>query len=309
MTERDKKIFRVTIVGSIVNFLLVAFKFMAGILGNSAAMVADAVHSLSDFLTDIVVLVFVKVSGKPEDATHNYGHGKYETLATVIIGAALLVVGLGIFYNGMTGVVACFKGNPPAAPGMLAFVAAVLSMVSKEIVYQYTVRTGKALNSHALVANAWHHRSDALSSIGTLLGIGGAIFLGEKWTVLDSLAAVIVSVFIVKVAIQIAKPGIDELLEKSLPKEVEDRILKIILSFPGVNAPHQLRTRRIGNNYAIEVCIRINGDCTLREAHSLADGIEKRLKTEFGQNTHVGIHMEPMMSDDARCCVCGDKSK
>lgn len=291
--EREKEIFRVTWIGSIVNFLLLVFKFVAGIVGHSAAMVADAVHSLSDFVTDIIVIVFVRISGKPEDEGHDYGHGKYETLATAIIGLILFLVGVGILYNGVMSVIDTIAGKPLAAPSILALTAAVLSIVLKELLYRYTIYKSKNLNSQALVANAWHHRSDALSSIGTFVGIGGAICLGDKWRILDPLAAIVVSIFIMKVSFQLLKPCVDELLERSLPAVTEDKILAIILSFPDVSSPHHLRTRRIGNHIAIEVHIRMDGDTPLVQAHSLASKIERRLKDEFGEETHIGIHMEP----------------
>lgn len=291
--NREKEIFKVTWIGSIVNFLLLVFKFVAGIVGHSAAMVADAVHSLSDFVTDIVVIVFVRISGKPEDEGHRYGHGKYETLATAIIGLILFFVGVGILYNGARSVVDAVSGKPLAAPSVLALVAAALSIVLKEVLYRYTIYKSRGLNSQALVANAWHHRSDALSSIGTLVGIGGAICLGERWRILDPLAAIVVSLFIMKVAFQLLKPCVDELLERSLPAETENRILSIILSYPEVSSPHHLRTRRIGNHIAIEVHVRMDGSTPLVEAHSLASKIEKQLKEEFGADTHIGIHMEP----------------
>lgn len=291
--ERDKEIRRVTIEGSVVNFLLLSFKFVAGIVGHSAAMIADAVHSLSDFVTDIIVILFVHISGKPEDETHKYGHGKFETLATMIIGAVLFAVGVGILINGSKGVIGCINGDIPPAPGKLALIAAAVSIVLKEILYQYTVKVGRRVNSQAVVANAWHHRSDAFSSIGTLVGIGGAIFLGEGWQVLDPLAAVVVSLFIIKVSWQLIKPCFDDLLERSLPKESEQQIIDIILSFPEVTEPHHLRTRRIGNNAAIEVHIRMDGKLSLNEAHNIATQIEQRLKQTFGAGTHVGIHMEP----------------
>lgn len=294
VADREKKIFKVTIVGSIVNLLLLAFKFFAGIVGHSAAMVADAVHSLSDFVTDIVVIVFVRISGKPEDEGHDYGHGKYETLATAIIGIILFFVGVGILVNGIESVIGALQGQTLEAPSLLAFVAAVLSIVSKEILYRYTVKVGSSLNSSSVVANAWHHRSDAFSSIGTMLGIGGAIWLGEQWRILDPIAAVVVSIFIVKVAVELLKPCIDELLERSLPADVEQRIYELILSFPQVSSPHHLRTRRIGSHIAIEVHIRMDGATPLSEAHKIASNIEKRLKDEFGSDTHIGIHMEPV---------------
>ncbi len=292
-SSREKGIYKVTIVGSIVNFLLLVFKFFAGIAGHSAAMLADAVHSLSDFITDIVVIVFVRISGKPEDKGHDYGHGKYETLATAIIGLLLLCVGFGIFWNGASSIYTFLQGGQLESPGVVALVAALVSIVSKEILYQYTVIQGKKLNSQAVVANAWHHRSDALSSIGTAIGIGGAILLGDHWRVLDPIAAVVVSFFIMKVSVQLLIPCVDELLEKSLPDDVEKEIEQTVLSFPGVSQPHHLRTRRIGSYYAIEIHVRMDGKITLEEAHGTATAIENKLKEMFGKGTHVGIHVEP----------------
>lgn len=280
-------------MGSIVNFLLLVFKFFAGIAGHSAAMLADAVHSLSDFITDIVVIVFVRIAGKPEDKGHDYGHGKYETLATAIIGLLLLCVGFGIFWNGASSIYTFLRGGQLESPGVVALVAALVSIVSKEILYQYTVIQGKKLNSQAVIANAWHHRSDALSSIGTAIGIGGAILLGDHWRVLDPVAAVVVSFFIMKVSVRLLIPCVDELLEKSLPEDVEKEIEQTVLSFPGVSQPHHLRTRRIGNYYAIELHVRMDGKITLEEAHSTATAIENTLKEMFGKGTHVGIHVEP----------------
>lgn len=292
-TSREKEIYKVTLWGGAVNLLLLVFKFVAGVTAHSSAMIADAVHSLSDFVTDIVVIAFVRISGKPQDEDHEYGHGKYETFATALIGAALLFVGVGIFADSASGIVGFMRGERLEAPGMLAFVAALVSVLSKEAVYRYTVIKGRRLNSKAVIANAWHHRSDALSSIGTMAGIGGAIFLGDSWRVLDPLAALVVSLFVIRVAWQLVKPSIDELLEKSLPKEMEDRITAVILSFKGVRSPHHLRTRYIGNTIAIEVHIRLDGSMTLNEAHDITKGIEAALKEKFGERTHIGIHMEP----------------
>lgn len=292
-TSREKEIYKVTLCGGAVNLLLLVFKFVAGVAAHSSAMIADAVHSLSDFVTDIVVIVFVRISGKPQDEDHEYGHGKYETFATALIGAALLIVGIGIFADSASGIVGFMRGERLEAPGMLAFVAALVSVLSKEAVYRYTVIKGRRLNSKAVIANAWHHRSDALSSVGTMAGIGGAIFLGDTWRVLDPLAALVVSLFIIRVAWQLVKPSIDELLEKSLPKDMEDTITAVILSFKGVRSPHHLRTRYIGNTIAIEVHIRLDGSMTLSEAHDITKGIEAALKEKFGERTHIGIHMEP----------------
>ena len=283
-------------MGSIVNLLLLIFKFVAGIMGHSAAMVADAVHSLSDFVTDIIVIVFVKISGKPEDDNHRYGHGKYETLATAMIGVALFVVGIGLLVNGATKIYEVINGAILPAPSMIALIAAVVSIVAKELIYRYTVRAGKKLNSQAVIANAWHHRSDAFSSIGTVIGIGGAIFLGERWRILDPIAAMAISGFILKVAIDLIKPCLDELLERSLPADTERKIMDIIESFPEISSPHHLRTRRIGSHIAIEVHVRLDGIMSLEEAHAVVTMVERRLKDEFGPNTHIGIHMEPVKS-------------
>ena len=291
---REKAIFRVTWIGSIVNFLLLVFKFVIGFIGHSSALVADAVHSLSDFITDIIVIVFVKISGKPEDEDHRYGHGKYETLATAVIGIALFAVGVGLLVTGATKVHEVINGAVLPAPSIMALAVAAISILSKEILYRYTVHIGKKFNSQAVIANAWHHRSDAFSSIGTLIGIGGAIFLGEKWRILDPIAAIVVSGFIIKVAIELIKPCIDELLERSLPAETEKQILDIIASVPEVSSPHHLRTRSIGNHIAIEVHLRMDGNTTLENAHSTATVVEERIKEKFGPDTHIGIHMEPI---------------
>ena len=292
--SREKEIYRVTIIGSIVNLMLLIFKFLAGIFGHSAAMIADAVHSLSDFITDIIVIVFVRISSKPADSTHRYGHGKFETLASAIIGCVLLGVGVGIFVSGVRSIVDAWRGEVLVAPSKLALIAAAVSIVLKEGLYHYTVYEGKRLNSQVVVINAWHHRSDALSSIGTLLGIGGAIFGGAKWHVLDPVAAVVVSLFIMKAAISVLKISLDELLEHSLPKDIEQEIKQIILSVDGVSSPHHLRTRRVGNSYAIEVHIRMDGELSLHDAHRITSIVEDGLKSRFGENTIVTIHPEPI---------------
>ena len=291
--ERQKQIYKVTLAGGAVNVILLAFKFVAGILGHSAAMIADAIHSLSDFVTDLIVLIFVHISGKPQDKSHDYGHGKYETLALILIGIALMIVAVGIFYNGAIRIAAWYNGEELQAPGMLALWAAVVSIVLKELTYRYTIRYARKLESTALEANAWHHRSDALSSIGTAVGIGGAVLLGKRWTVLDPIASIIVGAFIVKVSVDLILRGMRDLMEHSLPDEIEDEIMQIAQSEPDVIEPHDLRTRRIGNRYAIELHILMNGDITLTKAHDHADSIERQLKERFGQNTHVAIHMEP----------------
>ena len=291
--ERNKEIYKVTMVGGAVNVVLLLFKFVAGIVGHSAAMVADAVHSLSDFVTDVIVLVFVHISGKPKDKSHDYGHGKFETLAMTVIGLALLVVAVGIVYSGMTKIIDWANGTDLEGPGMLALWAALLSIVLKEGVYRYSMVKARELNSQAVEANAWHHRSDALSSLGTAIGIGGAIFLGKRWTVLDPIASVVVGMFIVKVAIDLLRRGIGDLMEQSLPDAVEEEMLQMVGAIPGVVEPHNLRTRRIGNHYAIELHIRMDGDISLRESHDKASEVEDMLRNRYGEDTHVAVHVEP----------------
>lgn len=291
---RTKKIYKVTLVGALCNIFLLVFKFAAGVLGNSAAMIADAVHSLSDFVTDLIVVVFVRISKKPQDQEHGFGHGKFETLATTIIGMVLLVVGVKICVGGVRDIWGFFQGEPLAEPGSIALAAAIVSIIVKEALYQYTARVGKVVDSKAVVANAWHHRSDAFSSAGVALGIGGAILLGEQWRVLDPIAAVVVSVFIAKVALQMLIPSIEELMEKSLPLEQEEKIKEIILSFPEVSEPHNLRTRRIGSYCAVNVHIRMDGGIPLRVAHETATAIEKKLREFLGEGAYINIHMEPV---------------
>lgn len=291
---RKRRIYRVTLVGFVVNLVLSFAKLAAGIVGRSGAMIADAVHSFSDLATDVVVIAFVRISSKPRDDGHDYGHGKYETLATIIISLALGVVGAGILVNSIRDIRVVADGGLLPRPGLIALVAAVLSIVAKEILYRYTVREGRAVDSPSVVANAWHHRSDALSSLGTLVGIACAYFLGQKWRIADPIAALIVAVFIFKVAFDLIRTGLDELLECSLPADVEQEILQIVAADPGVREPHNLRTRRIGASIAIEVHVRMDGAMTVAQSHALTVDIEHRLRARFGEGTMIAIHVEPM---------------
>lgn len=293
---RARLIYRVTIVGSIGNFLLVLFKFIAGIIGRSDAMIADAVHSLSDFATDIIVLLFVRISAKPQDKDHDFGHGKYETLATAVIGLVLFAVGAGVLWNGCSTIWRWWNGARLEAPGMLALIAALVSIAVKELLYRYTERAGRKINSQAVIANAWHHRSDALSSIGTAVGIGGAILLGEKWRVLDPLAAVLVSFFIMKVAYKLIVPCVEELTEKSLPEDVEQAINDALADVLAGCDPHNMRTRRIGNRKAVDVHVRMNGDLTVTESHEITKLMEQRLRAILGADAFITIHVEPRKS-------------
>ena len=292
--ERERQIYKVTLAGSVGNALLVAFKFVAGLAGHSAAMVADAVHSLSDFITDIVVLVFVGISARPQDRSHDYGHGKFETLASLFISLALVAAAIGIIVSGGMKLAAWIGGEDLASPGRIALWAALLSILLKELMFQYTARKGRELDSPALKANAWHHRSDALSSVGSALGIGGAVLLGGRWTVLDPLASVVVGAMLVKVAWEIMRPSLGELTDESLPEKTEEDILSVLRSFPEVSEPHNLRTRHIGNRIAIEAHIRMDGSITLAQAHDVTSRIERALKERFGPQTIVTLHMEPV---------------
>lgn len=290
-----KEVYRVTIWGSIINVVLLILKFAAGFLGHSAAMIADAIHSLTDFATDAVVLVCVTLGSKPVDKSHDYGHGKYETLATAVIALALLAVGVMICYSGVVKIYGVMVlGETLEQPGMVALIAAVVSIVLKEWAFRFTASVGRRCDSQAVMANAWHHRSDALSSVGTMFGIGGAIFLGPRWAVLDPLAAIVVSVFIIRASLGLIKQAVDELTDASLPEATENEIMEIAGKEEGVQEIHNLRTRRIGNSIAIDMHVRMLGSTTLFDAHQRATNIEHRLKDRYGKGTYVNVHLEPI---------------
>ena len=293
MDDRQQQINKVTWWGAAVNLLLTACKIMAGIFGRSAAMVADGVHSLSDLSSDAVVLIFTRISSKAKDRDHEFGHGKFETLATVIISLILIVVGAKLMSNGIRSIHACINGEVLPRPGFIALAAAVVSIISKEILYQWTAAVGRKTGSTAVMANAWHHRSDALSSIGALLGIGGAIILGDKWTILDPITSCIISVAIIVVAVKMALPSLAELLETSLPEDIEKEIMDIASSVPGVNDIHELKTRRNGMSFIIDAHVVVDPEMTVVEAHDIATNVEEALCGRFGPETQTSIHIEP----------------
>lgn len=296
---RSKDISRVTLAGSGINLLLVAFKFAAGIWGRSSAMIADAVHSLSDLLTDIIVLVFVKIGAKPADKDHPYGHGKFETLATLIIGLSLIVVGALLLHNGIEKITRAIHGGTIETPGLIALAGALISIALKEFIFRLTIRVGKRLNSTAVMANAWHHRTDALSSVATGIGIGAAIALGPKWAILDPIAATLVSILILVAAAKLLVSALNELLEKRLPQSVEKRITEIIAQDPELREIHHLRTRSVGSIYSIEMHVRMHGDTKLLDAHHHTLIAEKRLREAFGPDTIITIHVEPLKVNGA----------
>lgn len=282
----------VTWVGFWTNAGLSVMKILAGVFGRSAAMIADGVHSASDLLTDIAVLIVIGVSRKKADSSHSYGHGKIETFVTFLISLLLGAVGIGILVDGVERGISFFEGEEILQPTWLALGMAIVSIAVKEWLFRYTRSTARKIASSAMEANAWHHRSDAFSSIATLAGIAGAMFLGPKWRFLDPLAAVVVSVLIIAMSYNMAKTSVKELLEASLPKEDSDAIAKIIMSTPGVKDFHHLRSRSNGNTKIIDFHIKLDPDITLKAAHDIATNVENRIKAEYNPAV-VNIHMEP----------------
>lgn len=295
--DRTAKVTFVTLVGSVVNIILTVFKIFAGVLGRSTAMIADGIHSLSDLLSDIVVIVFVKISSKGRDKDHDYGHGKFETFATLIISLMLIVVAVNLMSGGINKIRQILDGGEVSSPGMIALWAAVASIVLKEILYRYTIIQGKALNSPMMIANAWHHRSDAFSSVGSLLGIAGAIFLGDKFVILDPITGCVISIFILVMAVKMSVPAIKELLDVSLPDDVEEKIEATAKSVKGVVDLHELKTRREGPGIIMEGHLVLDSEISLKEAHDISKKVEAALRKEFGSETQISLHLEP--EDDA----------
>lgn len=284
---------RVTRVGIFANIGLIVIKFAGGILGKSGAVIADAVHSFADFATDIIVIVGLKLSHRPADNTHRYGHGKFETLSSLILGILLLATGIGICWSGIGNIILFMQNKSIYRPTWIAFVAALLSVIIKEWLYIITIKYGKKLNSQSLIANAINHRSDALSSLGVVIGISGAVFLGKKWSVLDPVAAVIVGIFIFKTSLSIIKASMDELLEASLGSQIENEILDLGRAIPGVLNPHNLKTRRIGKDVVIDIHIEVDAELNIKEAHEISDRLENTLQERFGPDTVITVHVDP----------------
>jgi cation diffusion facilitator family transporter len=291
--DRIKIAKRITWTGFWINLLLSALKVMAGLFGKSSAILADGIHSLSDFVTDLFVIAFINISGKERDKDHHYGHGKYETFATLLISLVLIFVAIGIFWNGLNKVTGVVRGEILEQPTFIALAAAILSIIVKEGLYWYTKKGGEKIESAAVIANAWHHRSDSFSSIGTALGISGAIFLGENWRILDPIAGIIVSFFIFKVAFELGMPSMHELLEKSLPAETEKIITGIIENHPDVIMQHNLKTRKVGNVIVVDVHIKLDRNISFVRSHDIATEIENQLRDKYGTRTITNIHTEP----------------
>lgn len=305
VSDRGQLAAKVTKIGIVWNVFLTVIKFFAGILGHSSALVADAIHSLSDFVSDIAVLAGLRIANKPKDDNHHYGHGKFETLTTLAITLTLFFAGTLMLYESGQSIYKMSLGQYPPIPKSITLWTALLSIVIKEGLYRYTLRTGKSINSQALITNAWHHRTDALSSIAVSVGIAGSIFLGAKWRLLDPAAAFFISIFILHFAFGIFKAAIYELTEASLDKEINDEILQTAASIPGTINPHNMKTRKIGSNYAIEMHISVDAGLSIVEAHDIASDVENKLKERYGAETFVSIHIEPYEQEK----ISADQSK
>lgn len=297
MISRHKEIRNITLIGAVTNILLSTLKILVGFIGRSSAMIADGIHSLSDLISDIIVLVFARISTKNHDRGHAFGHGKFETLATLIVAIILIVVGGSLMAGGIKKIIDAIHGTPLPQPSIIALWAAVISIIAKEILYQATLRVGRRINSPVVIANAWHHRSDAFSSIGAFIGIGGAILLGNKWVILDPIVSCVISVMIIIVAIKMAIPNLAELLESSLPEEIEQEIIRTALAVHGVRDIHELKTRRNGIAFIIDAHVVVDADISVVQAHDIATNVEVAIRKKFGPDTQLNIHIEP--SSDA----------
>ena len=295
-SERTKKILRVTLLGSASNAFLVLLKLFVGIAGHSSAMIAEAINSISDFLTDIIALIFIRISGKPKDHDHHYGHGKFETLASVVMAVVMMGVGLLLLYQSLLTIIGLWRGTLQLPyPSRWTLLVAFVSLLIKLLLYRYTHRWTLRLKSSALEAKALDHRSDTLTLLTVLLGIAGAIFLGNHWLFLEPLAASIVSLFILRMGWSVLRPAFNELTEVSLSPHIEGEITEIIHAIPHVEGIHRLRTRSIGGIYAIEVDLFVDGRMSVAEGHDITLRIEQELRVRYGSATHVAIHVEPTL--------------
>lgn len=290
---KQSKAGKITILSFILNSLLSAMKLVIGFIGASGALVADGVHSLSDLVTDVIVYISLRMTKKPADERHNYGHGKVETMATVLVSIALFIAGFYIGKEGITKIINFADGEQAAVPGLLVVVAAAVSLIIKELLFRYTLATGKSLGSDVLIANAWHHRSDALSSLGVLVGAGGAYILGQEYAFLDSAAQLVVSLFIFRAAYKILIPNIGQLVDAALDEEKIELIKNIFDNHPEVRDYHHLRTRKVGSTNAVDVHILVDSDLDIKSAHNISTELEYYLKAYIGDEAIISIHIEP----------------
>lgn len=287
--EFEKVAMRVSVQTIAVNALLTAFKLFAGIVADSGAMISDAVHSASDVLSTIIVMIGVKLSGRESDREHPYGHERMECVAAMILAMILLVTGLGIAY---AAVKSLFQGDfgELSVPGMLALLAAVISIVTKEAMFWYTKINADRIHSGALMADAWHHRSDALSSVGALIGIG---FARLGFPVMDAVASLVICLFIVKAAYDIFQDSVDKMVDKACDEEYENRLRAHIGSQPGVLGIDLLLTRVFGNRIYVELEIKADGTQTLCEAHKIAEDVHDSIEKNFPGVKHIMVHVNP----------------
>ncbi len=289
-TEKARK---VTVLSFIINCILSAGKITIGIIGTSGALIADGIHSLSDLITDIIVFVSLKIAQKPADDKHNYGHGKVEIVATVLVSIALFIAGFTIGRDGIEDLIGFFKGGAAESPALIVVIAAGISLIVKELLFRYTMKTGKETGSEVLIANAWHQRSDAFSSLGVLVGSGGAWLLGNNFAFLDSAAQIIVSLFIFRAAYKILMPNLGQLADAAIDEDEINEIRKMLEANPNVIDYHHLRTRHVGSLHAIDVHILVDPHHDINSAHDISTMIECELKSYLGTDCFVSIHIEP----------------
>lgn len=288
---------RVTVLSFIINCILSLGKVLTGVIGRSGAMIADGIHSLSDLITDIIVYISLRITQKPADEKHNYGHGKIETVATVMVSIALFIAGFTIGRDGIEDLIAFSQGERNAAPGLIVVIAAAVSLIVKELLFRYTISTGRKIGSEVLIANAWHQRSDALSSLGVLLGAGGAYILGSEFAFLDSAAQIVVSLFIFRAAYKILVPSLGQLADEAIDEDEIIQIKKILENNAGVLDYHHLRTRHVGSLHAVDVHILVKPDLNISDAHDISTIIEFEIKSILGKDCFVSVHIEPYESN------------
>ncbi len=290
MEQEKKTAMRVSAVTIVWNVILSIFKLIAGIVGHSGAMISDAVHSASDVFSTIIVILGINIASRQSDDDHQYGHDRLECVAAILLAVVLFATGIGIGIGGINKIIEGTAGKD-AIPGMIALIAAVASIVVKEGMFWYTRSAAKKINSGALMADAWHHRSDALSSVGALIGIGGAR-LG--FPVLDPIASVVICVFIVKAAYDIFKDAIDKMVDKSCDEETEEKMRRLIEEQQGVLKVDVLRTRLFGAKMYVDIEIAADGDITLREGHEIAQVVHDKVEEEFPLVKHCMVHVNPL---------------
>ncbi len=287
--EHFAEVRRVTLVGLLVNLLLSAVKFIAGTVGHSQVIVADAVHSLSDSTTDVAILVGMRYWSQPPDAEHPHGHRRIETVVTTIIGLFLMVVGAVLAYKSLTSL----KAEHTYRPGWIAFAAAVVSIVVKEALYHWSAAVGKRAKSSAVVANAWHHRTDSLSSIPAAIAVAVAA-VKPTWVFVDHLGALVVSFFVLQVAWRIVAKAAAELVDVGAPREACDRIEAIAKTTPGVQVIHAVRTRFIGSGLQVDLHIQVDGQMSVRDGHEISGAVKRRLIESGPDVIDVVVHLEPV---------------